>query len=98
MVAHEGNRIHGLEFLRQYTEHPEADGSVDARAVLVADDPREDAARPEDPMGFLGDARHFLIEAGSASSGSCSGSSWRDDLFCGSASCSPSSESGDAIP
>src|SRR2546422_375067 len=63
VVADEHNRVDRLEPPLEQPEEPETHRRVDTSAVLIGDDPAEDAAGAQDPMGFGRDLFHLLIEA-----------------------------------
>src|SRR5437899_12408150 len=62
-MADEHNRVDRLEPPLEQPEEPETHRRVDASAVLIGDDPAENATGGQDPMGFGRDLFHLLIEA-----------------------------------
>src|SRR5438128_8643885 len=61
-MADEHNRVDRLEPPLEQPEEPETHRRVDTSAVLIGDDPAEDTAGAQDPMGFGCDLFHLLIE------------------------------------
>jgi hypothetical protein len=62
-MADQDDGIDGLEAFRQQGEEAEPDRGVPAGAILVGDDPRQDATGTEDPSGLRGDSAHLLVES-----------------------------------
>src|SRR5207249_4363792 len=62
VVADEHNRVDRLEPPCEQSEEPETHRRVDASAILIRDNPSENAAETQHPIGLGRDLLHLLIE------------------------------------